>query len=48
MYQARQSEADTLPDVDRRELNITIYQERLSELDAELAAGTLDPDIMIR
>ena len=44
VYQARQSEADTLPDVDRRELNITIYQERLSELDAELAAGNLDRD----
>lgn len=44
VYRARQSETDTLLDVDRRELNIAIYQERLSELDAELTAGTLDQD----
>ncbi|MBQ0755646.1 MAG: c-type cytochrome biogenesis protein CcmI [Amphritea sp.] len=44
VYRARQSETETLPDVDRRELNITIYQERLSELDAELAAPNLDRD----
>ncbi|WP_290705530.1 c-type cytochrome biogenesis protein CcmI [Amphritea sp.] len=44
VYRARQSETDSLPDVDRRELNITIYQERLSELDAELASGNLDRD----
>jgi cytochrome c-type biogenesis protein CcmH len=44
VYRARQSEATTISDVDRRELNITIYQERLSELDAELTAGNLDRD----
>ncbi|BBB25207.1 c-type cytochrome biogenesis protein CcmI [Amphritea japonica] len=44
VYRARQLEADSLPDVNRRELNITIYQERLSELDAELTAGTLDQE----
>ena len=44
VYQGRQIENDIQPDVDRRELNISIYQERLAELDAEQAAGNLDQD----
>lgn len=44
VYRGRQIENDIQPDVDRRELNITIYQERLAELDAERDGGNLDQE----
>jgi cytochrome c-type biogenesis protein CcmH len=44
VYRGRQVEDAVQPDVDRRELNINIYQERLAELDAERAAGSLDQE----
>ncbi len=44
VYRARQAESEVQPDVDRRQLNITIYEERLAELEAERASGTLDEE----
>jgi len=44
VYRARQAEREVQPDVDRRQLNITIYEERLAELEAERASGTLDEE----
>lgn len=44
VYQGRQSKAESQADVDRRELNISIYEERLAELNHERDAGNLDED----
>ncbi|WP_299204771.1 c-type cytochrome biogenesis protein CcmI [uncultured Amphritea sp.] len=44
VYRGRQAENEVQPDVDRRQLNISIYEERLAELDAERALGTLDQE----
>ncbi|MDO6564012.1 c-type cytochrome biogenesis protein CcmI [Amphritea sp. 1_MG-2023] len=42
VYQARQVETKSLVDVDRRALNIAIYEERLAELEQERDVGNLD------
>ncbi len=44
LYKARTSQAVIAEDVDRRALNIDIFQERLAELDDEFSAGNLDQE----
>lgn len=44
LYKARTSEVVIAEDVDRRALNIDIFQERLAELDDEFSAGNLDQE----
>ncbi|WP_417223832.1 c-type cytochrome biogenesis protein CcmI [Amphritea sp.] len=44
VYQGRRSETQSQVDVDRRALNISIYEERLAELKSERAAGNLDEE----
>ena len=44
VYRASQQQANVEPEIDRSSLNISIYQERLLELEQEFSAGNLDKE----